>query len=318
MPKRDVEGAMRDLFSLPYMGAVKEKVLSSMMSAYPKFKDEMSKTPGRALEDMAAYEKENPLGSALGFMGNVVAGKAARGFKKAETLGRVFGGAVDELPRFEIADNAAKLKPLDQWYEQARTPSHMEVKGKLGLGQAFEHEDLFKQYPDLAYTQLEVDPKMVSAQGQYDPHANKITLSENIMNDLEGRKSTLLHEIQHAIQEKEGFSRGGNIEEFASEGSGNMMSLYKELFDPNISSQRKKEVRLLIDQAKKGAVDKYRNLAGEVESRNVQGRMNMTDAERQANPFNNTFDVPVESQIKRMKSKMYLEQLFEDLNRLKS
>ena len=50
-----------------------------------------------------------------------------------------------------------------------------------------------------------------------------------------------------------------------------------------------------------GAVRKYRNLAGEVESRNVEKRMNMNAADRLQTPPWATEDIPRDQQVVRRK-----------------
>lgn len=164
------------------------------------FMDKLKDTPRDALNSMAEYERVNPIGSALGFMGNVVAGQTARGFKQAETLGRVFGGAVDVLPRFEIADNLAKVNDLPKLFQ-----------GKT-LGEVLDHPELFNNYPDLRDVKVQ---KMLPTMDNYerggefllDEQGNTI-LRVNGNQTPEAIKSSLLHEVQHEIQRREGFNQG--------------------------------------------------------------------------------------------------------------
>lgn len=69
--------------------------------------------------------------------------------------------------------------------------------------------DLFEAYPELRDVKVKFETFEDGTLGKYNPKANTITLNEWM--DEKGLKSTLNHEIQHAIQHIEGFARGGNI-----------------------------------------------------------------------------------------------------------
>lgn len=72
-----------------------------------------------------------------------------------------------------------------------------------------EHKGLFENYPDEGVMNLRLD--QMSAKGQFDPN-NGIMINKGMLDDSD-KLSTSLHEIQHAIQTKEGFQGGGNIRE---------------------------------------------------------------------------------------------------------
>ena len=91
--------------------------------------------------------------------------------------------------KFEIGDNKARLNP------------NFQSGGRLG--ELLEHEELFKAYPELKDIKIKkiIDEKGENL-GYYDPNKKEIAIN-NI-----GDKSTLMHEVQHAIQEIEGFAKG--------------------------------------------------------------------------------------------------------------
>lgn len=139
-----------------------------------------------------------------------VAGKNATDFAREERLGRVFEG-VDGKPRFEVDDSGAKIK---------------NPNGKT-LGEMLDHTELFKNYPKLNNTKVTVQP-LQNGSAQYDPDTNTIALHPSLLDtsfeykpgvDYETQKAqaaqkptaTLLHEVQHAIQQAEGFSKGGDV-----------------------------------------------------------------------------------------------------------
>jgi len=82
---------------------------------------------------------------------------------------------------------------------------------KDGYGSSFEtrliqtmnDDKLFEAYPELK--SIKVEFKSGKGEGSYNKADNKITVVSGADNKL----SILLHEIQHAIQEIEGFAKGG-------------------------------------------------------------------------------------------------------------
>ena len=150
---------------------------------------------------------------------------------------------------------------------------------------------------------------------------NRIEIgSDEKMSDVQ---SILIHEIQHAVQELEGFARGGN-ESVASK------IKIKELQDKayklnqegmaignTLSSLNNEEWKIAITKGKEkfaerdnlyNEIDKfktnrlpgylaYKSIAGETEARNAQTRANMSMTERQATLLSETEDVAREDQI---------------------
>lgn len=112
----------------------------------------------------------------------------------------------------------------------------------------FDHEGLYEAYPELRNVKIKfVDD--LGDNGSFDAINGEIRLKGN-RSDAETKK-TLIHEVQHWIQQKEGFTGGSNSEYWERNGVGN-----------------------------KEASKLYRNTAGEIEARDASARMNMTEAER--------------------------------------
>ena len=113
------------------------------------------------------------------------------------------------------------------------------------------HGDLGRAYPDVYKIHTRVSPDEVGIANAHYIRGNDLQ-SEQIVMGRKPRfnddKSTMLHEMQHAIQQREGFARGGNPNQF--KGSPQFRNM------------------------------EYQRLAGEVEARMVQNRMNLTPEQR--------------------------------------
>lgn len=171
-------------------------------------------------------------------------------------------GFPDGKPRFEIPDNGAM-------YRGTQDGSYID--------QAIHHPKLFEDYPQLGGGRIQ---ETKGAGGSYTQHPMGGTGVIQI--GMDGSPtSTALHELQHTVQDREGFARGGSPESMMPE-----LSTHHANFD-------------MPPPAPIDAYSAYRRLAGETEARLTQSRMNMTPAERAASYPPDMFDVPVENQIVR-------------------
>jgi hypothetical protein len=76
--------------------------------------------------------------------------------------------------------------------------------------EALTHPSLYENYPSFQYYGLGYEDSP-NVRGSFSPKEQKFTVGGGFtLNKPEETKSTLLHEIQHAVQEKEDFARGGN------------------------------------------------------------------------------------------------------------
>ena len=114
----------------------------------------------------------------------------------------------------------------------------------------------------------------------------------------------LLHETQHAIQNKENFARGGDPNSrIANIEAEQMAQKYMDVFWP-IEEKKGRNFVDVWDDAMRwvhspsgGQFERYRNMAGEAESRAVQNRMNMTPEQRLETYPIQSYDVPVNQLI---------------------
>jgi hypothetical protein len=79
---------------------------------------------------------------------------------------------------------------------------------KTLLGNAFEHPELFRAYPEAANVNLAKETSGMY-RGTYQPDKNLITTGGGVIGPSESH-STLLHELQHYVQQQEGMAKGGN------------------------------------------------------------------------------------------------------------
>lgn len=79
------------------------------------------------------------------------------------------------------------------------------------LGELLKHDKLYAAYPSLKNMTVKLQTSKDLSNGGYSRKENTIYLDSRLLDENE-IKSTLMHEIQHAIQDKENFSRGGNMQ----------------------------------------------------------------------------------------------------------
>ena len=83
-------------------------------------------------------------------------------------------------------------------------------KSPLYLDEIVRHDKLFEAYPTLRDVKVRFESNTGNKEGSYHPEENEFVLRTGLKLEPEKLKNTLIHEIQHAIQEQEGFSRGTN------------------------------------------------------------------------------------------------------------
>lgn len=154
-------------------------------------------------------------------------------------------------------------------YEGREFPAKFQFEGMnaLPLDVVLDFPELFASYPDAAEIMVTVDPKAGLGGSYYvlEDGERVISLSRG------GQFSTLLHEIQHWIQEKEGFAKGGSPDR---EG----MMFRDEILRMGLAEPS-------VDQLTEVGFRRYKELPGEIEARGVQARASMTAEERAASPF---------------------------------
>jgi hypothetical protein len=177
---------------------------------------------------------------------------------------------VDKAIRQEIPDNAAAFKK--------GATKELNVYGAMKEGSIFDHSDLYGAYPDIADI-IALRERGNNYSGYYKGQSDNIGLTfPDKKPDLQLLKRLNIHELQHAIQKREGWSMGGSPEGMRQELAGGDLT---GLYTPEELNNA------------------YRRLAGEAEARLTQNRMNMTMPERlQSYPYD-MLDVPQDQLIVR-------------------
>lgn len=171
------------------------------------------------------------------------------------------------------------------------------------LSDVIDAPELFKAYPHLKDVRIETDAIMndMPSNGEYNAKTNTITIHAD---ELKYMNSILNHEIQHAIQSIEGFDRGGSPRLVRGEIKKRLAEVTKQI--RQLRAEGKEDEAKAIVEKNRGLYNayqanddynSYKSLAGEVEARNVQERMNMTPEERRKSLVESTEDVARKDQI---------------------
>jgi hypothetical protein len=128
------------------------------------------------------------------------------------------------------------------------------------------HPVLKEAYPQFANitSRIKIDPSQ-RPDGGFNPLTNTIRI---IARNAEEAEKIGIHELVHLIQRHEGFARGGHFMEF---------------------------VRAGVELPE--ALQRYKQLAGEIEALNAEKRLRWSDEQRRAKPFPETEDLPRDQQI---------------------
>lgn len=282
-----------------------------------------------------------------------VAEKMERGKKDAKAIKLATGWerGADGKWRYEMPDAKIKdMKDIGGGHIVKRYEDDMLWNGGK-LSNVIDAPGLFEAYPQLKDVRIDTDAIMndMPSNGNYNAKTNTITIHAD---ELKYMNSILNHEIQHAIQDIEGFGKGGSpeqmekefkaaqdewkarayaheLEEKAKEMGGEYnqseveKALVEEYKDLDMSDELPdKETRIkgfnyfargYADRSMDDAIKRFRlnestrsdfdsykeylKLAGEVESRNVEKRLGMTDEERRNSLAEETEDVNRDEQI---------------------
>lgn len=181
--------------------------------------------------------------------------------------------------RFEIDDSGARL---------LKTGDGTRSLERCRLDEILHHPALFEAYPQLRGMNVFFDPSLSflsSTRGYFDTEKFEIGLSTWVSDDQVF--SSLMHEIQHAIQGIEGFARGGSLADFSLKS--NAMELFEAAQEvivetrrlrPDIVSAWETARGYLLSMAEKYDVPQYDNECRPIQRAPMELRKRMSGEER--------------------------------------
>ena len=253
---------------------------------------------------------------------------------------------LDQLPRQEISDKLAKLSGNKNYedtvmdtYRAMTSAGLKKPDEEVYLKDVFNHPELFKAYPEIADYKMRILDPSLAVRGRKGSD-NTISVRADLTQDE--AKSTILHELQHHIQENEGFARGGSWKDFYKDlaqkhkhyddaitrintemkKSGDTPKYYELMNErEDLIKEANSAGVLLPEQVKRTSEQKYKRLAGEAEARLTQARQNMTKEEMAAqNPYDPAYflkstETPISDLIYKGNRKKLLQQEFDKLDK---
>lgn len=184
----------------------------------------------------------------------------------------------------ELTDaEQARLRALaETWGRERSRLSERVERGNARLEDVLDHEELFRAYPQLRHVRVVFDETPKGVLGSFSAEGNQITISEELR---DAPQDVLIHEIQHAIQNAEGFAKGSNRqywEEKLTNGDEIQSKGFQEAREKLIQFQldeANEEVLALRDQLEKaGELDdgfrEYDRIWEEAERRGLDKKIN--------------------------------------------
>ena len=118
-----------------------------------------------------------------------------------DLMGRVLTGELTQ-------EESERLHELDgTWGNELERLNELVDRGRATLSMVLNHPALFEAYPQLRKTRVAFRDMKEGTTGSYDRNDNTIWINSKLRKDP---GSTLIHEIQHAIQSIEGFANGSS------------------------------------------------------------------------------------------------------------
>jgi hypothetical protein len=219
------------------------------------------------------------------------------------------------------ATTPEELNDANDYWNRTKTDAIFNLTGKAP--DFVNHPELFAAYPELAkyaFKQLEPTHSQFTAPetvyGFYSPTKQRITINT----DAPYKRSTALHELQHAIQEIEGWQGGSSPEYVAAkmaerdvakkeakniQGRIDYMKetdpvLYEDLIKNEESALGAKQYLLNQTQPLEGVTDPYeayKKMSGEEEARMVQARRDYDERSRRDSLPIWNYETPPSEQI---------------------
>jgi hypothetical protein len=170
--------------------------------------------------------------------------EAAKMLKAGETPQSVFAKTntakgLDDQFRQELSDSDSFIKGGPTFYNAVM--SRMKALEKpigepMYAKDVFYHPKLYKAYPQLGDIEIEFVAKGNKATASYNPVNNVIKINEKLT--PQEARSSMLHELQHAVQEIEGFNKGADANKIIGASVKNYDDLMGEIGDLNTEMRK--------------------------------------------------------------------------------
>ncbi|WP_107849403.1 LPD23 domain-containing protein [Campylobacter concisus] len=206
-PEEFAKGFIYALFGSKFSASAVKRIspeLYNSILGLGKKMPQMAKDNPKLLTKIYGSAKSNSINS---FAGEKALNASANKLSKAKAM-------------LEKGEDEVKIWQSTGWYKDKDgawkfeiddTPAKIKNQNADKLGELLEHKELFKAYPELKDIKIKkMNEKEVGKPGYYDPNKKEIVLRD--ISD----KSTLMHEVQHVIQDVEDFARGGGLAEARS------------------------------------------------------------------------------------------------------
>lgn len=143
----------------------------------------------------------------------------------------------------ELTDTEqARLRALTEtWGRERNRLSERVERGNARLEDVLDHEELFRAYPQLRHVRVVFDETPKGVLGRFSAEGNQITISEELR---DAPQDVLIHEIQHAIQNAEGFAKGSNRQYWEEK-----LTNGDEIQSKGFQEAREKLIQFQLDEA---------------------------------------------------------------------
>lgn len=251
---------------------------------------------------------------------------------KPKTLGL---GDVEDIEILDNPDGFGEYKDYGAWQASSgldylKSPN-APTPG-LPVSKVLDHPKLFAAYPELdnitvsrRYIEENFPKQAKGNRGFYDPAKEVIYIASNESD--ENAISIILHELQHVIQDQEGFAAGGTapraieaapddiilkgsrqflkwVARKKPEGAGeeaakqHVLKILKDLIESKDYNGLRRFMKMDHEYMQGARKEAYNHLFGEVEARDVQARQKLTDEQRlNTAPYTSEPNIDPESYI---------------------
>jgi len=254
--------------------------------------------------------------------------KAAQMFKQDVPASQIWSQTgtakgLENAFRQEISDEPAFLKGSGNFKEIFEKRKEAHGVTTPTIEEVMRHPELFEAYPQLKGIQVHLLPETSRNNASYSPVEGIIRVNPNL--SAEKATSSILHELQHGVQEIEGWNKGADAGTFLKKYQGQLDDIEERLKQANQSASKAagtenydslmaardkigKEYRDFMGPNSMGVYEKatqeYKLHGGEAEARLTQARQNLNNEQRSnIYPFEkgaNALDINPEDAIIKM------------------